>query len=607
MDDDRPGQMTTRTQPESPAAHEPAEPPEAARPTVSFQADDAMVRGLLEAAPDAIVIVRPDGHIVLVNAQTERMFGYRRDELLGQRVEILLPERFRAAHVGQRAGYHAAPHTRPMGERRDLRAQRKGGSEFPAEISLSPLPTRAGTLVISVIRDITDRMNAEAERARLIREQAAQAEAAEHRSAFLAEAGAQLAASLDYEATLATLARLVVDGFADYCVVYLAEAGPSLRRVAVAHVDRAKTELVHELTRQPPPDPNGPDPLATALRTGRPQLMSEVTDALLEAVAHTPEHLRILRQLGPRSALSVPLVARGRTIGAFSFVAAESGRCYGPADLALAEELARRAALAVDNARLYQEAQEATRVAQEAVRARDVFLARAPHELRTPLTAALGTIGLLRRAAAGGVREPPDTLIEIASRNLGAMAALIDDLLDLSKLVSGRETLALAPVAVATIMRESLDVVGAQARDKGVTVRAAVPAGLTVAADRLKLGQVLVNLLANAVKFTPGGGEVTVEGVAEAESVLIRVRDTGKGIVPEHLEAIFEPFFQAGPTQQSGDRRAHPRGIGLGLAICRQIVTLHSGRIWAESEGPGRGSTFVVRLPAAVSVKGQVA
>lgn len=136
--------MTTRTQPESPAAREPAEPPEAARPTVSFQADDAMVRGLLEAAPDAIVIVRPDGHIVLVNAQTERMFGYRRDELLGQRVEILLPERFRAAHVGQRAGYHAAPHTRPMGERRDLRAQRKGGSEFPAEISLSPLPTRAG-------------------------------------------------------------------------------------------------------------------------------------------------------------------------------------------------------------------------------------------------------------------------------------------------------------------------------------------------------------------------------------------------------------------------------------------------------------------------------
>jgi PAS domain S-box-containing protein len=251
--------------------------------------------------------------------------------------------------------------------------------------------------------------------------------------------------------------------------------------------------------------------------------------------------------------------------------------------------------------RLLAREQAARAEAQAAARAREAFLARASHELRTPLTSALGTVRLLRRTPSRGLPESPDALLAVVDRNLTAMAALINDLLDASKLASGQESLAREPVDVAEAVGRSLEVVRPQGHEKGVASRVAVPTGLTLSADRLKLEQVLVNLLANAVKFTPPGGEVAVEAEREAETIVIRVRDTGEGIAPDQLQRIFEPFYQAGGLADSraAERRTRRvRGTGLGLAICRQIVALHGGRIWAESEGPGRGSTFVVRLPA---------
>jgi signal transduction histidine kinase len=180
------------------------------------------------------------------------------------------------------------------------------------------------------------------------------------------------------------------------------------------------------------------------------------------------------------------------------------------------------------------------------------------------------------------------------------VVTLIDHLLDAATLEVGRETLVREPVEVAAVVHDSLQIVGTHAREKGVGLRAAVPAGLTAWADRLKLEQVLVNLMANAVKFTPAGGEAVVSAEASGESTLLRVRDTGAGIRPEDLGRIFEPFFQGGEPQppQPGERRARrTRGAGLGLAIVKRLVELHGGRVWAESEGPGRGSTFVVVLP----------
>ncbi len=426
---------------------------------------------------------------------------------------------------------------------------------------------------------------------------------------FLAEASMKLAASLDHEATLASVARLALAELADWCVMDLAEPNQEFRRVAVAHKNRAKEPLARLLRERYAPDPNRPHPISQVLHTGHAELVPDITDAWLEARARDAAHLQLLRDMGLVSAMLIPLMARGRLLGVLSLASAESGRRYGSADLALAEELARRAAAAIDNARLYREAHEAAREAREAVRARETFLARASHELRTPLTSALGTVRLLTRAMAGSFKARPEELVDIANRNLSAMLALINDLLDASKLASGREMLAREPVELAAVVRASLEVVGAQARDKGVGLRVEVPARLQLSADRLKLEQVLTNLLANAVKFTPAEGEVTVSAERGTTAVVLRVRDTGEGIARGHLEAIFEPFFQAGDqgSRVSPERRVQAlRGTGLGLAICRQIVTLHGGRIWAESEGRGHGSTFTVWLPVA-AVKGESA
>jgi signal transduction histidine kinase/CheY-like chemotaxis protein len=418
-----------------------------------------------------------------------------------------------------------------------------------------------------------------------------EAAAAQARLAFLADASVRLAASLDLDATVAVSVGLAVPTLADWCVLDLLEADMTVRRVAAAHADPARCVRAEQLKAFAPPV-EGQHPVTRTLRTGEPTLLPDVSGDRVGALARGAEHLALLRDLGVASYMCVPLVTRGRTLGALSLVSARPDRRYGAVDLALAAELGRRVGQAIDNARLYHDA-------QEAVRMRDDFLARASHELRTPLTSALGTVRLLRKAAEGALRESPEALIDIASRNLVAMATLIDHLLDASKLASGRDTLVLEPTEVASVVARSLEVVGAQAREKGVRVTCAVPPGLALRADALKLEQVFVNLLANAVKFTPAGGEVAVEAVREDGQVAVRVRDTGQGIPREHLETIFQPFFQAmEASRRPGDRRARrARGAGLGLAICRQIVELHGGAIRAESEGPGRGSTFTVRLP----------
>ncbi len=447
-----------------------------------------------------------------------------------------------------------------------------------------------------VAREIEDaaarRHEAEAERAELLaRERAAraEAEAAVRRTAFLAEASRVLASSLDYESTFQSVAALAVRELAELCVVDLLEPNGSLRRVAVAHADPERLPTAQALKDYPPDPSRRHHPVLEVIRTGRPSRLDDLTPASYATIARDEAHLRVLEALGIVSVLFVPLAARGRTLGVLWLGTSAGERRIDAADLALAEDLGRRAGVAVDNARLYREAQDAVRV-------RDAFLARASHELRTPLTSVVATLRLLGRAMSGRLQAQPAELIAIASRNLDAMLALINNLLDASKLAAGQDALAVEPVDLDALVSLSLDLVGVQARDKGVEVRRTVAPGLSLAADRLKLEQVLANLVANAIKFTPPGGIVEVQASREAAdgAVLIRVRDTGVGIAPEHLERIFEPFFQA---RLWGAARG-ARGTGLGLAICRQIVTLHGGRIWAESDGPGTGSTFVVRLPA---------
>ncbi|HEY7462494.1 MAG TPA: ATP-binding protein [Gemmatimonadota bacterium] len=441
--------------------------------------------------------------------------------------------------------------------------------------------------LLGVGLDVTARKAAERERARLLalEQQARQdAEKAEQRAQFLSDAAVRLASSLDYETTLNSVARLSVPEIADWCVIDVLEADGSIRRIAIVHDDPAKVEQAWAEQRSHPIQIDEPQGAARVLRTGAAELYPEMTDAHLQAAARSPEHLEVLRGWGIRSAMWVPLVARGRTLGAMSFGAAESGRSFGPVDLAFAERLAQRCALAVDNARLYGEAQEANR-------AKDEFLATLSHELRTPLNAIAGWTYLLRQGTLGP--EQAEQALQVIERNTRMQARLVDDLLDLSRIVTGKLRLELRGLELGPVVNAALDVVRPAAEARQIRLEATVGRDVgPVLGDPSRLQQAIWNVLSNAVKFTPREGSVRVEVSRTGLLARISVTDTGKGISPELLPHLFERFRQGDSTHA----RRHG-GLGLGLAIVRHIVELHGGTVWAESAGERRGSTFVIELP----------
>ncbi len=404
---------------------------------------------------------------------------------------------------------------------------------------------------------------------------------------FLARASAVLGSSLDYAETLRLLANLFVPSLADWCSVDVADGDGTIRRLAVAHADPSKREIVEQAATYPP-DPTGRHPRTRVLTTGRSLLMPQVNDEDLAQGAGNPEHLRALRALAYRSAMIVPLLARGQILGAFTLATTGDGRRYGPDDLELAEEVALRAAIAIDNARLYGEAQDANR-------AKDEFLASVSHELRTPLQAMLGWVGVLRQG-----KYTPERLaraLEIIERAGRAQARLIDDLLDVSRIATSRFRLELRTLDPLPVLQEAVDSVRPAAEAKRITLEATLDPGVgAVVADPLRLRQVAWNLLWNAVKFTPGGGRVQLRLERDGSEMRIVVKDDGQGIAPEFLPHVFEPFRQAA----SANRHGHA-GLGLGLAIVRSVVELHGGRVAVRSEGVGRGTEFTVLLPVAAA------
>ncbi|HEV2911889.1 MAG TPA: PAS domain S-box protein [Pyrinomonadaceae bacterium] len=412
----------------------------------------------------------------------------------------------------------------------------------------------------------------------------AEAEAAERRSQLLAEASKLLASTLDYELTLAQLTRLVVPDLADWCAVDILGDDGSINRLAVAHIDPAKVEWANELQQRYPPNPKAERGVPLVLRTGISELYPDISDELLVEAALDDEHLQIMRAIGFTSVMIVPLSAHGRTLGAITFVAAESGRRYGEADLAFAEDLARRAASAIENARLYRNAQDANRT-------KDEFLATLSHELRTPMTAIMGWTYLMR----GGQLDEKNfaRALETIQRNARSQTQLIDDLLDISRVITGKLRLDVRAVDLGAVIQAAADSLQPAADAKGIRLRSLLdPSAGPISGDPDRLQQVVWNLLSNAIKFTPRGGSVEVRLERANSHVEIVVSDTGKGIAPEFLPHVFERFRQADQTIT----RSHG-GLGLGLDIVRQLVELHGGAVHVASPGEGQGATFTVTLP----------
>lgn len=434
-------------------------------------------------------------------------------------------------------------------------------------------------------RDITARLRADERERALTQEQAARAEAenSQKRASLLAEASRVLSASFDYQTTLAALVRLAVPALADYCALDIVEAEDSFERIGEAHVDPTKSKLLREVATFPKSALTARHPLMRVMATGAPVLEADITPAFIRASFAEAEQRRVVEALAPRSLICVPLVTSGKPLGALTLVTSGSGRRYEIADLSLAADLARRAAIVVEHARLFHEAEQATR-------ARDDVLAVVAHDLRNPLnTVTMAVSMMLETTPVERVQERRQ--VEIVRRAADRMNRMIQDLLDVKRMESGRLTTDLKPEDPAFLINDTIDMLRPLAAGSTIRLETDIEQNLPlVLADAARVQQVLSNLVGNAVKFTPRDGRITVCAERHDAEVRFAVIDTGPGIPAEQLPHIFGRFWQA----KTSDRR----GIGLGLAIAKGIVEGHNGRIWVESH-VGLGSTFYFTLPAA--------
>ncbi len=375
----------------------------------------------------------------------------------------------------------------------------------------------------------------------------------------------------------------------------------ALERVVVVAADPDAGALLAELQRYVP-DWTSSQPAAQALRSRQTLVIPEVTEDTLVSTACDERHLALMRQLHPRSAVAVPMTTRQRIVGAITLVRTTPGHPYDAGDVAMAEELARRAALAVDNAALYTDAEQARTQAEEANRAKDEFLAVLSHELRTPMNAVYGWARMLQI----GQIDPGMTprALDAIVRNAHVQLQLIDDLLDVSRIISGKMRLDIRPVDLHRVLESALDAVRPAAQAKMLRLQSLLdPSAGPVNGDPDRLQQVVWNLLMNAVKFTPKEGRIQLTLQRVNSHLEIVVSDTGVGIRRELLPVIFDRFKQGdtGSTRTQG-------GLGLGLALVRHLVELHGGAVTAESAGEGQGATFRVKLPlvaAFVESKGE--
>jgi signal transduction histidine kinase/CheY-like chemotaxis protein len=454
-----------------------------------------------------------------------------------------------------------------------------GATDYLAKSAMSP--ERLTQMLRYAIR--VQRAEAQAEQA----QQALQHAVEEQR--FLAEASRLLVASLDYTTTLTNLTQLAVPTLADYCIADIVSTDGSIERLAVAHRDPAKQALLYDLQRRYPQAEDAQAGYRKVIRTGESELIGNVSDDFLALFARDAQHLAMLRTIGLRSTICVPLIARGRVLGALSLSSSESKRVYGLTDLALAEDLGHRAAVAIDNARLYHEAQDAVRV-------RDQFLSIASHELKTPLTSLLGNAQLLQRRAAreGSFSARDQRALHVIADQAVRLNKMIAALLDISRIEMGQLSIVRMPMDLSALVRRVVAEMQ-PTLERHTIDYADADEPLWVEGDELRLEQVLHNLIGNAVKYSPAGGIVTVRMEQRASCACAVIQDQGIGIPADSVPRLFTRFYRADNVNPQ-----NISGMGIGLFVVKEIITLHGGTVEVTSQ-ESQGSTFTICLPQATA------
>lgn len=517
---------------------------------------------IVAIAADAVICMDAFQRITFFNKGAEAIFGYTPEEIIGQRIETLIPERYRANHARQVAEFgRSKVHARRMGERREISGLRKSGEEFSAEAAISQVHQGDDVIFAVVLRDVSVRKRFE------------------QREQFLAEAGEKLAASFGSSETLHQVARLAVPAISDGCILESRVSNGYLASAA-AHVVPEIEEILDEISIAGPRMPPNRHPLVEILQKRTPVLLQSNAATRLLEVSTMPAYLRAIKAMNPESALFLPLVAREQLIGALTLFRAKGG--FDGDDLAFAEDLARLTALALDNARLHD-------TVRASLRARDTMVGVVSHDLRNPVAAVKMLSRTLLNEAGDGERTRES--IELIYQAAEQMDALIRDLLDVNRLDSGKLAIEAAPIEPSLLLMNALQILRPLVAEKGIELDLQIEPGLPrVMADRERIQQTLSNLVGNAIKFSPPGAKIVVIARRHESSLMISVLDNGKGIATDHLPRVFDRYWQASRTDR--------QGAGLGLAIAKGIIETHGGRIWIESK-PGEGTTASFTLPLA--------
>jgi signal transduction histidine kinase/PAS domain-containing protein len=538
--------------------------------TLEAEASSAFSRGILASITDPFVVHDAEWRFTYINDQAFDVFQHSargpRGSLIGAVLWDVYPDIVGTDH--EREMRRAATERIPV----TYEAYYAEAGTWSV-MSCYPLPDGG---LATQWRDVTARRRAE-ETAR-----------------YLARASEVLGNSLDYETTLAELAHIVVPELAEWCTVHVTDPAGGARQVVLAHADPEKVRWAEELNRRYPPDASVDQGVPRVLRTGQAEIHPEITDEMLLAGARDEEHRRLILELGLRSAIIVPLVAHGRILGALSLLSVRTGRRFGQADLELAQELARRAALAVDNSLLHRAERQARLAADEANMAKMQFLAVMSHELRTPLNAIGGYAELMRLGIRGPVTEEQVQDLDRIASSQRNLLGLINDILNFAKLEAGHLEFRTDDVPLKPLLEDIEALVAPQLRSAHLAFGGSSgDDSIVLRADREKVRQIVLNLLGNAIKFTPAGGRVAVSCTRQGDRVRVEVTDTGIGIAADRLQSVFDPFVQLDRTLTS-----QHEGTGLGLAISRDLARAMHGDIEATSE-LGKGSTFSLVLPAA--------
>ena len=516
---------------------------------------------IVENSHDAIIGNDLNGVITSWNKGAEALFGYATQEAIGRSIRLIVPP----DHLNEATESLERVKRGEWVEHADTVRLRKDGSRIDVSSRISPIRNSEGEVVgaAKVSRDISERKQNEKS------------------LLFLADAGAMLSALVDYESTMQRVARLAVPFFADYCVVDMVNEHGQIERVSHAHRSAEKEVVLKRALDRFPLDWNSPSVAVEVLRTRRPELISDFTPLQLDGMTIDDEQRQLIAELKPRSLIAVPIVIREKVVGVIQFVSSDSGRRYAAADLQLAMELAHRAGIAVENAKLYQELKEAQQQ-------KDEFLAMLAHELRNPLAA----IKYANQLAKIQGRAEDETE-EIIDRQVTNLAHLIDDLLDVSRITRDKIQLQREMIDASTLVDRAVATVKqtVDARQQSFSVDCSKdPMPLDV--DSTRIEQIFANLLSNAAKYTPEGGTIAVRCFRQDGQAVFQVRDSGVGIPSDMLPRVFDLFTQ---VDKSLDRSQG--GLGIGLTVARKLAEMHGGSVTAKSEGLGSGSEFTVRLP----------